>query len=255
MKIADFHTHSNFSDGSLSIPELVDHFGQRKVEILCVTDHLCESKSIIGKAAAYLNRTLTVESFPEYMAVLKLEKERAMRQYGMLLMGGVEITKNSWTNQRSAHMLVIGLDRFISPNLSFENICIEARKQGAVTVAAHPVHTGKNERQTFHLWDQRQHLSKYIDRWEVAAGKIWFHEVESSGLPMIANSDFHRPGMFESWKTLIDTKLDDDSVLESIRQGELFYTYIDEPAIVSNINHYQRPWKAIHSVQDFAKIG
>ncbi|NJM10303.1 MAG: PHP domain-containing protein, partial [Bdellovibrionaceae bacterium] len=39
MFLADLHVHSNFSDGHLSISELVDFYGQRGFGAIAVTDH------------------------------------------------------------------------------------------------------------------------------------------------------------------------------------------------------------------------
>ena len=49
--LADFHVHSTFSDGKLSIPEVVDLFGSRGFGAIAITDHLCEERTLIGKAA------------------------------------------------------------------------------------------------------------------------------------------------------------------------------------------------------------
>ncbi|NBT59130.1 UDP-N-acetylglucosamine--LPS N-acetylglucosamine transferase, partial [bacterium] len=93
MYLADFHLHSNFSDGKLSIPALVDYFGSRGFGAIAITDHFCEQTSLIGKAASYLGVTLTQATFPLYRELLKSEKERAWEQFGMCLIPGVEITK------------------------------------------------------------------------------------------------------------------------------------------------------------------
>ena len=38
--LGDLHMHSTFSDGKLTIPELVDLFGSRGFGVIAITDHL-----------------------------------------------------------------------------------------------------------------------------------------------------------------------------------------------------------------------
>ena len=68
------------------------------------------------------------------------------------------------------------------------------------------------------LWNRRVELAPYFDAWEVASGKKIFEEVYASGLPMIANSDLHRPEQIESWKTRFTTG-EDLITLKDISDG------------------------------------
>jgi hypothetical protein len=45
MILADLHIHSTFSDGKLTIPQLVDFYGRRGFGAIAITDHLCELAS------------------------------------------------------------------------------------------------------------------------------------------------------------------------------------------------------------------
>src|SRR4051812_18852516 len=98
MILGDFHIHSKFSDGYLSIPEIVDLYGKRGFGVIAITDHLCEAKTFLGKSARWLERTLTEETFPFYIEQIKEEAKRAMKLYGMIVLPGFEITKNSIFN-------------------------------------------------------------------------------------------------------------------------------------------------------------
>jgi PHP family Zn ribbon phosphoesterase len=204
--LADLHIHSTFSDGALAIPEIVDLYGRNGFGAIAITDHLCEGETVLGKAAGYLNRTLTPATFPLYREILRTEAERARKEYGMLLVPGFELTKNSVRNSRSAHIVALGVEEWISADGPIEGgveeICDAIHAQGGLAIAAHPVSTRRLEKQTYHLWDRREILSEYFDAWEVASGKTIFEEVLSSGLPMIASSDMHRASQFESWKTV-----------------------------------------------------
>ena len=48
MFLADLHVHSNFSDGALSIPELVDLYGLQGFGAIAITDHICESNTFLS---------------------------------------------------------------------------------------------------------------------------------------------------------------------------------------------------------------
>lgn len=241
MKWCDFHVHSNFSDGVLSVPQIVDLYGKQGFAAIAITDHLCETKTILGKAAAYLEVTLTPESFPAYLETLRVEAERAWQQYNMVLIPGVEVTKNTFTNHRSAHMLILGVDALPNPDDSFENMCRRARENGSVTVAAHPVNTGVSEKQTYHLWSRRHELAPYVDAWEVASGRVLFKEVAESGLPMLANSDLHRPHQLESWKTIVECERNPQAILQAIRQQKISFKYFQAAQNLSPTNPAPNP--------------
>ena len=122
MFITDFHIHSHFSDGKHSIADIVDFYGRRGFGAIAITDHLCETNTFLGLGAAYLNRTLTPESFPRYLEVIRNEGERAWHLYKMKVIPGFEITKNYLSNHRSAHILALGVSDFVSADDSIENI-------------------------------------------------------------------------------------------------------------------------------------
>ncbi|NBV50096.1 hypothetical protein EBR78_02615 [bacterium] len=230
MYLADFHIHSNFSDGKYSIPFLVDYFGKRNFGAIAITDHYCEQSSLIGKASSYLGVTLTRATLPLYREILKSEKVRAWEQYRMQLIPGLEITKNSISNHRSAHFLVLGTLENIDPSEDISVTSQKARSQGGVVIAAHPVSTRKLEKQTYHLWERREELRDSVDAWEVASGPFWFNEVERAGLPLIANSDFHTEKNLTSWKNLMACEKHPEAILRAIKTQQLdFHFYREEP--------------------------
>ena len=230
MIMADLHVHSNFSDGRMSIPELVDFYGARGFGCIAVTDHVCEDRTFLGKAASYLNCTLTRATFPLYLEILRSEAERAWHQYDMVVIPGFELTKNSWSNHRSAHVLGIGIDSWVSADGDITDLARAIRAQGALAVAAHPVLTRKFEPQTLHLGGRREELKDEFDAWEVASGKILFPEVMTSGLPMIATSDLHHAGQINAWKTVLECERHPEAVLEAIRKQRLSFKFYQERA-------------------------
>lgn len=228
MILADLHMHSTFSDGKLAIPELVDLYGSRGFGAIAITDHLCETETWIGKAAGYLGRTLTPATFPLYIEILKSEARRAWDKYRMVVIPGFELTKNSISNHRSAHIVALGVSKYLAADGDVRDLARAVRAQGAVAIAAHPVSTRKIEKQTYHLWGRREELACEFDAWEVASGRHLFEEVLNSGLPMIANSDLHVPSQISSWKTIFRCEKNPEAILDAIRKQDVGFKFYQE---------------------------
>jgi hypothetical protein len=231
MFLADLHVHSTFSDGQMNIPEIIDFYGSRGFGAIAVTDHVVEHRAFLGKAARHLNLCLTPATFPLYKAILRSEADRAWRKYKMVVITGFELSKNSWFNHRSTHILGLGIKDFMSADGDIVDLARGIRAQGGLAIAAHPVSTGKLEPQTFHLWSRREELRNEFDAWEVASGSKWSHEVAESGLPLLATSDLHRPSQINSWKSVFTCERSQAAVLEAIKTQQLSFTYYQEPAV------------------------
>lgn len=225
MFIGDFHIHTTFSDGRLSIEEVIDLYGSWGVKAIAITDHLCDEKSFLGRAAKVLNRTLCKSTFSTYLQQVKKQAKRAMDKYGMLVIPGVEVTLNSFSYHDSAHFLVLGIDKPIEFKSDVESTLKSIKDKGYFTVAAHPVSTRVSEHQTFYLWQNKEYLKDYFDAWEVASGRFIFEEVAMSGLPLIANSDFHRKSQFESWKTVFSCEFKQQAIFEAIKNQNVDFKY------------------------------
>lgn len=199
----DLHLHSNFSDGRLSIADLVDLHGQNGFDTIAITDHLCEDNNLIGQVSHRFNWSLNEKTFVEYQREIQRQKVRAWNQYGMNLIFGYEITKNSFANNRSCHLLILGIEDWISPNLEVDEILNQVQRHQGIAIAAHPFHTGEFEFQSFYLWSRQEQLKNKIDAWEVSTRKKIAPKILASHLPLIAASDFHHIGHYDSWKSWI----------------------------------------------------
>lgn len=228
MYLADFHTHSTFSDGKLSIPELVDLFGNQGFGAIAITDHLCDEDGIIGKSSRVLGASLTKATFPLYQEILKSETERAWEQYGMRIIPGLELTRNNPSNHRSSHILALGVTKWIRADQEVEKLIEEIHVEGGIAVAAHPVWTRKIEKQTFYLWDRKEAYQNLFDAWEVASGPYIFDEVKKSGLPMLASSDLHKPNQMTSWKTVLRTEKKQEAILQAIKTQKIDFQFYQE---------------------------
>jgi hypothetical protein len=221
MFISDLHLHSTFSDGRLSIPEIVDLYGSRGFGAISVTDHLCETNTLMGKASAAMNRTLTPAVFPLYMEILKSEARRAWDRYRMVLIPGIELTKNSMVSHSSARILALGVTDYIEADADVVTLARAVRAQGAVAVASH----------TQYLWGRRDELAGEFDAWEISAGRKLHREVLGTALPKLAASGMHHPRHILSWKTMFFCERSPDAILEAIRRQELCFAQFDKSGI------------------------
>lgn len=221
MLLCDFHIHTTWSDGSLELERTVDVFGQAGFDAIAITDHVVNGDNSIGKATKALKLCVTGENFDEYLARIRDEAVRAWDKYGMLVIPGVEISKNYFSSGRSAHLLLLDIKEFVPACMEYEEIFREARSQNALTVACHP-HTTPNmtDKDTLYLWNNREKYAHYIDAWEVANRDDVFNVVSLKRYPYIANSDFHKPRHLYSWKTLLNCEKNIAAVKQCIRHNK-----------------------------------
>ncbi len=221
MLLCDFHIHTNYSDGKLSVPEIIDFYGERGFDCICITDHLADPKRLLGKLAELANCTLGQEQIPEYFAVIERERQRAWRRYKMLVMTGIEFNKDGYTSKTSAHLLGVDLKSPIDASLEIPEIIAKIHEQGAIAIASHP-HIMKSEwgKNTLYLWENQEKFAPLIDAWEIANRNNIFNDIGLKRLPFIANSDFHKPKHIYSWKTLIHAEKDCEAIKDCIRRNE-----------------------------------
>src|SRR5574341_96676 len=101
MMLCDFHIHTTFSDGSLDMRKTIDLFGQAGFDVIAITDHVVNGDNVMGKFAHRFDLSVRGDNFEEYLAAIRGEAERAWDKYGMLVIPGVEISKNYISNEKS----------------------------------------------------------------------------------------------------------------------------------------------------------
>jgi UDP-N-acetylglucosamine:LPS N-acetylglucosamine transferase/predicted metal-dependent phosphoesterase TrpH len=216
--LCDFHSHSVFSDGKLTIPELVDFYGQRGFDVLCITDHICDHSKVIGRMTNLTGLVLTLEQVEDYLEAIEKEKKRALEKYRLILMGGLEFNKDGLTRKSSAHLLAVDLKKPISPSLPITQTIAEIHAQGALAIASHPhefkTHWGKN---TLYFWEHIDQYAPLLDAWEVANRDDIFNPIGLKRLPFVANSDFHKPKHIFSWKTVLFCEKEPEAIKQCIR--------------------------------------
>jgi hypothetical protein len=216
--LCDFHTHTTYSDGKLTVGELVDFYGQRGFDCLCVTDHLIDPAKLIGKVCKWTGLVLSPQQVPEYFETLAREAKRAWKKYDMILMTGIEFNKDGYTAKSSAHLLGIDLQRPIDPSQDLKALIAEIHGQGGLAVASHP-HKFQSEwgRNTLYLWEHQEEFAPLLDAWEIANRDDLYTPIGLKRLPFLANSDFHKPKHIQSWKTLLCCEKEREAIKQCIR--------------------------------------
>ncbi len=221
MLLCDFHIHTTYSDGSVELRRTIDLFGQSGFDAIAITDHVVNGDNLMGKLAHRFRFSVTSVNFHQYVSHIREEAERAKDKYNMLVIPGIEISKNHLTPDRSAHILIIDVREFIPACISYEEIFLEAKKQNALTIACHPHYMSpKTDRDTLFLWNNRDRYARYIDAWEIANRDDVFNVISLKKYPYIANSDFHKPRHLYSWKTLLNCEKDVDYIKQCIRYNK-----------------------------------
>jgi 3',5'-nucleoside bisphosphate phosphatase len=209
--LCDFHIHTTWSDGRLSLREVIDLYGQTgKFDVIAITDHILRKKDLLARAGRLATLgtrrfSLTEKTFDAYLADISGEAQRAWREYGMLVIPGAEVTQNHLRARKNAHVIALDIKRYISADQGAEEILREIKRQDAVSVACHPHHrtTRRVEISTCYLWDHRRELVDLVDVWEAANRDDLFSVTSLKHYPYIASSDFHKSKHLYSWKTLV----------------------------------------------------
>jgi predicted metal-dependent phosphoesterase TrpH len=233
--LCELHAHTTWSDGSLSVPELVDLYGRRGFDVLCVTDHiLADDDPWLGEQSdAAVPALLDERSWPAYLDEIEREAARARERYGLVVIPGAELTLNHENPDRAAHAVAVGLRSFVSLDDGIEGALRAARAFGAGLIAAHP-HGGHDPdpipfRTTRRFWRERALLGPLVDRFELFNRHDLFGWVAEAGVPVVANGDFHRVEHVATWKTLLPCAKEEHAVLTYLRSSRPAYlTRLDD---------------------------
>lgn len=223
--LCDFHVHTQWSDGRLSLRDVIDLYGRTgRFDVIAITDHILMKRDLLGRAARLLSLgrrhfSVTEDRFDAYLADIKAEGKRAKEKYGMLVVPGAEVTQNHIRSKKNSHIVALNIQKYISADQPAEDILKEIRRQGALSIACHPHHrtTTRLEIGTCYMWDHRKRLVELVDVWEAANRDDLFSVTSLKHYPYVANSDFHKPKHLYSWKTLLRCEKEWDAIARTLR--------------------------------------
>jgi len=223
--LCDFHVHTRWSDGRLTVREVIDLYGRtERFDVIAITDHILMKRDLLaraGKMASLGHRDFSVTSqrFDDYLADVAEEAERARRLYGLLVIPGAEVTQNHIRSKKNSHIVALNIRKYISADQPAGDILAEIRRQGGVSIACHPHHrtTRRVEIGTCFLWNHRKELADLVDAWEAGNRDDLFSVTSLKHYPYIASSDFHKSKHLYSWKTLLRCEKNWPSIAAAIR--------------------------------------
>jgi predicted metal-dependent phosphoesterase TrpH len=218
--LCELHAHTTWSDGHLTLPELVDLYGRAGFDVLAVTDHAVRLDDPSPRA-------VDSWAWPAYSAAVRAEAERALAEYGLLLIQGLELSDNQEDPDLSAHVLALGLEGYVSVDEGIVAALEAANRQGAALIAAHPysdIHSAPL-RATRRIWREREIFRDLIHRFELFNRNEVFAWVAAEELPPVATGDVHRSQHIASWKTLLPCDREPAAVIAQLRsRGRVFLT-------------------------------
>jgi len=229
--LCELHAHTRWSDGELTVAELVDLHGRSGFDVLCITDHVVRTDDPWRFEEGLGFSSIEEESFPLYLAEVEREAARAWRTYGMLVVPGLELTFNDDEPVMAAHAVAVGLRDFVSVDDGIAEAMRTAAEAGAAIIAAHP-NADEPERVRGRLtkrFSRDAGLRGLAHRFELFNRTQLFGWVADAGLPVVACGDFHEPAHLRGWKTLLPSRHEESAVVEYLRSPRPVYlTRLDD---------------------------
>ena len=133
--LCELHAHTTWSDGYLTLPALVDLYGKNGFDVLCVTDHTVRLDDPMPSA-------VDSWTWAAYLAAVRAEAARALADYGMVVIPGLELSDNHDDPEISAHALAIGIEQHVSVDAGIVDALEAANDLHAAVGEAHPYAPG-----------------------------------------------------------------------------------------------------------------
>jgi hypothetical protein len=233
--LCELHSHTTWSDGSLTIRQLVDLHAAHEIDVLCVTDHVVRSNDPWRVVEGVDVHAVDRASWGEYSAELEREARRAWGRYRLLLVPGLELTFNDVDPVKAAHAVAIGLRSFVSVEDGIAEAMKTAAGAGAAIVAAHPFADGKPTSGNFRMtqrFAKDPGLRGLAHRFELFNRSNVFSWVAEAGLPAVAGGDFHHLEHLTGWRTLIPCAQSEEAIVAYLRSQRPVYLSRLEPDLV-----------------------
>jgi 3',5'-nucleoside bisphosphate phosphatase len=215
--LAELHAHTTWSDGTLSMPALVDLYGRTGFDVLAVTDHVVRADDPWPDD----DQALGVERhhYAEYLAEIEREAARALTTYGLIVVPGLELTYNDLDPTKAAHAVAVGLHQFVSVDEGIAGAMETARWAGAALVAAHPFDSehSPNASRLTQRFARDLELCELAHRFELFNRSQLFGWVAAAGLPAVACGDAHEAEHVFGWKTLLPCEREVEEIIAFLR--------------------------------------
>jgi predicted metal-dependent phosphoesterase TrpH len=231
--LCELHAHTTWSDGELSLGEVVDLYGTAGFDVLCVTDHVLRSDD--PWPLRHGRPCLDATNVGAYLAGLERERARALSAYGLLLVPGLELTYNDPDPDRAAHAVAVGLRGLVGMDDGPVAAMETARAAGAAILAAHPHEFGPTPAVPFptcYFARRWRELRGLVDRVELFNGRHLFSWVAEAGLPAVACGDVHGPEHLPGWTTLVPCEADEEALVDYLRSSRpVFLARLEQPTV------------------------
>jgi predicted metal-dependent phosphoesterase TrpH len=223
--LAELHAHTTWSDGTLTLRELVDLVGTCGFDVLCVTDHVVRGDDPWLDESERRERGVAADRYDDYLAAIDAEAERARARYDLLVVPGLELTYNHADPGQAAHAVAIGLRQLVPVDDGIVEAVRSAAGLDAAIVAAHPYarEPAPHRSRLTQRWGLDDTLRALAHRFELFNRNQLFGWVASEGLPCVATGDVHAPAHLSGWKTLLPCAKDEATVVEYLRSRRPAY--------------------------------
>jgi 3',5'-nucleoside bisphosphate phosphatase len=220
--LCELHAHTTWSDGSLTLRELIDLYGHAGFDVLCVTDHVLREDDPWWPPEACVHEA----NFGSYLAAVEAEADRARALYDLLVVPGLELTYNHLDPDLAAHAVAVGLREFVSLDAGFVDSLLAGRRAGAALLAAHP-HGADGDsvplRSTRRFSREWEALAPLVHRAELFNGRDVYSWIAGAGVPAVASGDVHARDHLSSWKTLLPCAKDEEELVAFLRSAQPGY--------------------------------
>jgi hypothetical protein len=218
--VCELHAHTTWSDGELSVRALVELYGEAGFDVVCVTDHVLRQDD--EWPIRHGRPCVNAANVSAYLEEIECEAARALSDYGLLLVPGLELTYNDPDPNLACHAVALGLHGIVSMDDGPTAAIEVARDLGAAIVVAHP-HTPSSSfsvsAPTCYFARRWRRLRGLFDRVELFNCGQLFSWVAAEGLAPVACGDLHRPEHLPGWTTLIPCEQDSGALVDFLRSS------------------------------------
>jgi PHP domain len=218
--VCELHAHTTWSDGELSVRELVELYGAAGFDVVCVTDHVLRRDD--QWPIRHGRACVTATNVGAYLDEIEREGARALSDYGLLLVAGLELTYNDPDPNQACHAVALGLHGVVSMDDGPVAAMEAARSLGAAVLVAHPHRPSSTfsvRAPTCYFARRWQRLRGLFDRVELFNGGQLFSWVAAEGLAPVACGDLHRAEQLPGWTTVIPCEQDAEALVDYLRSS------------------------------------